>query len=173
MYGIAASHRWARFEEELQIIVGLLGGKRVTWSGRFHELRDATLAPVPARRVPVMVAGQGERTMRLAARYADAWTTAWYGQPGDRLRTRLGAMARVLGEEGRDPATLRRMVGVEAVDPEQVQVSPGGLTLAREDLAAGLDEYWRLGIDDLIIGLRPVTVRSIDRLVEALALRGG
>lgn len=48
MYGIAADHPWARFEEELQIIVGLLGGKPVTWSGRFHELRDATLQLVPA-----------------------------------------------------------------------------------------------------------------------------
>ena len=173
MYGIAASHRWARFEEELQIIVGLLGGKSVTWSGRFHELRDATLQPAPARRVPVMVAGQGERTMRLAARYADAWTTAWYGRPGDLLHARLGAMSRILDDQGRDPVTLRRMVGVEAVDPEQEPVRPGGLTLAREDLAAGLDGYRRLGIDDLIIGLRPVTVRSIDRLAETLALRGG
>ena len=94
MYGIAANHRWARFEEELQIIAGLLSGKPVTWSGRFHQLRDATLAPVPARRVPVMVAGQGERTMRLAARYADAWTTAWYGRPSDLLRTRLCAVGK-------------------------------------------------------------------------------
>ena len=43
---------------------------------------------------------------------------------------------------------------------------PGELTLAREDLAAGLDGYRRLGIDDLIIGLRPVTVRSIDCLAH-------
>jgi len=84
MYGLAASHRWAQFEEELRIIVGLLGGKPVTWSGRFHQLRDATLQSAPGRRVPVMVAGQGERTMRLAARYADAWATAWYGWPGGR-----------------------------------------------------------------------------------------
>jgi hypothetical protein len=41
---------------------------------------------------------------------------------------------------------------------------PGELPLAREDLTAGLDGYRRLGIDDLIIGLRPVTVRSIDCL---------
>jgi hypothetical protein len=64
------------------------------------------------------------------------------------------------------------MVGVEAVDPGQEPVRPGELTLRREDLAAGLDGYRRLGIDDLIIGLRPVTVRSIDRLAETLALRG-
>ena len=45
--------------------------------------------------------------------------------------------------------------------------------MAREDLTAGLDGYRRLGIDDLVIGLRPVTVRSIDRLAEALTLDGG
>jgi alkanesulfonate monooxygenase SsuD/methylene tetrahydromethanopterin reductase-like flavin-dependent oxidoreductase (luciferase family) len=168
MYGIAADHRWARFEEELQMIVGLLGGEPVTWSGRFHQLRDATLLPAPARRVPVMVAGQGQRTMRLTARYADAWTTAWYGRPDDALHARLDAMARILEQQGRDPATLRRMVGIEAIDPEQQPARPGELTVAREDLAAVIDGYQRLGIDDLIIGLRPVTVRSIDRLVDAL-----
>ena len=174
MYGIAADHRWARFEEELQIIVALLGsGKPVTWSGRFHELRDATLQPVPARRVPVMVAGAGERTMRLTARYADAWTTAWHGRPDGQLRTQLDAMARILDEQGRDPATLRRMVGVEAVDPGQEPARTGELTVAHEDLAAAIDGYRRLGIDDLIIGLRPVTMRSIDRLAGALTPRGG
>jgi alkanesulfonate monooxygenase SsuD/methylene tetrahydromethanopterin reductase-like flavin-dependent oxidoreductase (luciferase family) len=144
MYGIAAGHRRARFEEELQIIVALLGGTPVTWSGRFHQLRDAALQPAPARRVPVMVAGQGERTMRLAARYAGAWTTAWYGWPGGRLRAQLGAMARILDEQGRDPATLRRMAGVEAVEPGQEPARPGRLTLTCEDLAAGLDGYRRL-----------------------------
>jgi alkanesulfonate monooxygenase SsuD/methylene tetrahydromethanopterin reductase-like flavin-dependent oxidoreductase (luciferase family) len=173
MYGISADHRWARFEEELQIIVALLGGEPITWSGRFHELRAATLQPAPARRVPVMVAGHGERSMRLTARYADAWTTAWYGRPDDTLRTRLDAMARILEQQGRDPATLGRMVGAEAVDPEQEPARPGELTVVRDDLATAIEGYRRLGIDDLIIGLRPVTERSIDRLVDALTPRGG
>lgn len=43
---------------------------------------------------------------------------------------------------------------------------PGELTLAREDLTAGLDGYRQLGIDDLIIGLRPVTVRSIEARLQ-------
>ena len=94
MHGIAADHRWGRFAEDLHIIVGLLGGEPVTWSGRFHLLPDATLWPLPARPMPVMVAGHGPRTMRLCARYADAWTTAWHAHPDDRLRRRLGAMAR-------------------------------------------------------------------------------
>jgi alkanesulfonate monooxygenase SsuD/methylene tetrahydromethanopterin reductase-like flavin-dependent oxidoreductase (luciferase family) len=59
--------------------------------------------------------------MRLAGRYADAWTTAWHGRPDGRLHAQLGAMTRILHEQGRDPATLRRMVGVEAVDPSRSQ----------------------------------------------------
>lgn len=171
MYGIPAEHRWDRFEEQLQIIVGLLSGEPVTWSGRFHQLRDATLQPSPARRVPVMVAGAGERTMRLTARHADTWTTAWHGRPDNQLRAQLDAMARILEQQGRDPATLRRMVGVEVIDPEHQPAGPGELTVARDDLAAVIDGYQRLGIDDLLIGLRPVTVRSIDRLVDALTPR--
>lgn len=168
MYGIRADHRWARFEEELQIIVGLLGGGPVTWSGRFHQLREATLQPAPARPVPVMVAGHGPRTMRLCARHAEAWTTAWHGHPDGRLRKRLNAMARILDEQGRDPATLRRMVGIEAVDPQQHPARPGELTLQRDDLVAAIDGYRQLGIDDLIVGLRPVTMRSVDRLADVL-----
>lgn len=173
MYGLTGDHRWARFAEELQIIVGLLGGEPVTLYGRFHQLRDATLLPPPARRVPVMVAGQGPRTMRLCARYGDAWTTAWYGRPDDRLRQRLDAMARILDEQGRDPATLRRMVGIEVVDPQQQPAGPGELTTRRDDLTAAIDAHRRLDIDDLLIGLRPVTIRSIDRLADALRRQDG
>src|SRR5262249_3090899 len=102
MYGIAADHRPARFAEGVRSLVGLLGREPVTWSGRFHELRDATLRPPPARRIPVMVAGESDFMMRLTARYADAWTTAWYGRPDDAVRAQLHAMARVLDEAGRD-----------------------------------------------------------------------
>lgn len=100
-------------------------------------------SPAPARRMPVMVTGKGERTMRLTARYADAWTTAWYGRPDDPLRAQLDVMARILDDEGRDPATLRRLVGVEVVDPEQESAHPHELTMERRDLAAALDGYRR------------------------------
>ena len=170
MYGIAADHRRARFAEELQIIVGLLGGEPVTWSGRFHQLRDAVLRPPPARRIPVMVAGESDYLMRLTARYADAWTTAWHGRPDSALRGQLDAMARILDEQGRDPGTLRRLVGIEAV--AEASAGPGELTLARDDLAAAIDGYRRLGVDDLVVGLRPTTERSVDRLAEALRAAG-
>lgn len=116
-----------------------------------------------------MVAGQGARTMQLAARYANAWTTAWYHRPDEVLRARLEAMARTLDQHSRDPMTLRRMVGVRAVDPTHQPVGPDELSMVGGDLSAAIDGYRRLGIDELIIGLQPVTERSIDYLIDAMA----
>jgi hypothetical protein len=46
------------------------------------------------------------------------------------------------------------------------------LTASTDTLARAIDAYEALGFDDLIVGLRPQTKRSIDRLAEALRLVG-
>jgi alkanesulfonate monooxygenase SsuD/methylene tetrahydromethanopterin reductase-like flavin-dependent oxidoreductase (luciferase family) len=62
----------------LQIVCPLLRGETVSFDGQYHEARDAELLPAPDRRIPVLVAGEGERMLRLTARYPDAWNTAWF-----------------------------------------------------------------------------------------------
>lgn len=77
-------HRVGRFEEALRIIVPLLRGERVTFAGRWSSADDAVLLPAPRRPgLPVLVAAKGDRMLRLTARYADAWQTAWFGGPDD------------------------------------------------------------------------------------------
>ncbi len=51
-FGFPSDHRVDRFEESLQIIVPLLRGETVTFSGRYQEAQDAVLAPAPDRRHP-------------------------------------------------------------------------------------------------------------------------
>src|SRR6266542_519651 len=48
-FGFPADHRVARFEEALQIIGPLLRGERLTFAGRYHQIRDAVLLSRPAR----------------------------------------------------------------------------------------------------------------------------
>ena len=170
-YGLPDDRRLARFEEALEIVGGLLRGEAVTTSGRFHRLRDARLLPPPQRRIPLLVAGEGKGMLRLAARYADAWNTAWYGAPDDRLRAQLTAMARALAGEGRDPDSMRTVVGVSVTDPDHAIVAEGEFAGAPDELARVIDDYATLGIDELIVALAPRTARSVDRLVEALARR--
>ncbi len=64
--------RFARLEEALQIIKGMLAGERPTVRGRFYAVNEAVNAPAPLSRIPVMIGGAGERkTLRLVAQYAD------------------------------------------------------------------------------------------------------
>jgi alkanesulfonate monooxygenase SsuD/methylene tetrahydromethanopterin reductase-like flavin-dependent oxidoreductase (luciferase family) len=113
--------------------------------------------------------------LQLTARYADAWNTAWFGYPDDRLRQRLADLETALAAEGRDPASLRRTVGMHVLDPDVSspddgdEVAFGGSV---GELAQALDAYEVLGFDDVIVVLQPMTGRSLDRLAEARRLRG-
>lgn len=172
-YGFPDDHRLVRFEETLEIVGGLLRADVVTTHGRFHELRHASLLPSPDRRIPLLVAGNGPRMLRLAARHAQAWNTAWHGAPDDRLRARLAEMARTLADEGRETGTLRITVGMSVMDPDRMGVREheGRFAGSPDDLSRVIDEYARLGVDELIVALAPRTERSVDRLVRALTLR--
>src|SRR4029079_19489353 len=76
-----------------------------------------TPLPPPARRPPILVASKGPRMLRLTATWADAWNTAWFGRVDDRLRTRLADLDEASAAVGRDPASLRRTVGIRLHPP--------------------------------------------------------
>ena len=174
-FGVPIDHRVDRFDEALQVIVPLLRGERVTMRGAYHRANDLVLLPRPARRLPTLIAADGPRMLRLTARHADAWNTAWYGAPSDALRLKLAEMDVALEAEGRDPTGLRRTVGMNIADPErrgENAVDPDALAGSVEDLARAFDAYETLGVDDLIVLSEPNDVASVDRLARALALRG-
>ena len=169
-FGYPSDHRVSRLEEAIQILNGLLDGHRVTFNGRFHAVQDAELLPRPARRIPVLVAGDGPRMLQITAKHASAWNTAWFGAPDDRLQERLAGLAAVLDANGRDPATLRRTVGVWVEDPDVVPVArsdPVAFRGSVDALSLVLQAYERLAIDDLIVGLTPMSRPSLDRLARA------
>jgi alkanesulfonate monooxygenase SsuD/methylene tetrahydromethanopterin reductase-like flavin-dependent oxidoreductase (luciferase family) len=173
-FGYPTDHRAGRFEEAIAIIGPLLRGETVTMAGSYYQVRDAVLRPPPGRSIPMLVAAQGWRMLRLTARYADAWNTAWFGLPDELLHRRLADLDAALAAEGRVPATLRRTVGMEVRDPaatasgEGLGESFGGSV---DELAWAIDAHEQLGVDDLIVQLEPKTTRSLDRLAEALKLR--
>jgi alkanesulfonate monooxygenase SsuD/methylene tetrahydromethanopterin reductase-like flavin-dependent oxidoreductase (luciferase family) len=169
-FGYPTDHRIARFEEALQIIRPLLRGESVTLAGHFHEVRDAGLLPPPDRPIPLLVAANAPHMLRLTARYADAWNTAWYGLPDDRLSRRMSELELALEHEGRDPSTLRRTVGIEVIDANLT--TSGDLAASIDGVARAINTYEAVGFDDVIVGLRPQTKRSLDCLAEARRLLG-
>jgi alkanesulfonate monooxygenase SsuD/methylene tetrahydromethanopterin reductase-like flavin-dependent oxidoreductase (luciferase family) len=147
----------ARFEEALRIIVPLLRGETVTFGGRFSEVRDAVLLPPPGRRIPVLVAARGPRMLRLTARWADAWNTAWFSAPDHRFAARMTEFDQALASEGRDPASIARTVGMRvAGEPPDA-------------VAVALVDFVSRGVDHVIVRVEPPRdERALERLAEAV-----
>ena len=169
-FGYPTDHRVSRLEEFLEIVVPLLHGETVSFAGRHHRVADAVLLPPPDRRIPLLVAGNGPRILGLTARYAEAWNTAWFAGPDERLRERVAALETALGEEGRDPSTLRRTVGMYIADPAVAPDESDAFTGSVDELAETLRRFGELGFADVIAVLEPMNERSLDRLAEAREL---
>jgi len=107
-YGITLGgvrERMDRLEEAAHILRSLLGERRTTFSGRYFQLTDAPNQPAPVQdRLPLLIGGGGEqRTLRIAARYADHWN---YWSTPDVLAHKLAVLRRHCDDLGRDPADI-------------------------------------------------------------------
>ncbi|MFE0591553.1 LLM class flavin-dependent oxidoreductase [Micromonospora echinospora] len=110
--------RFGEFTELLDLVLRQDG---VTWRGEWFSAVDARNNPgcVQMPRVPFVVAANGPRSMRLAARFGQGWVTT--GTGGDDLEgwwksvaTLAARLDATLDEAGRDPATLDRYLLLDA-----------------------------------------------------------
>jgi alkanesulfonate monooxygenase SsuD/methylene tetrahydromethanopterin reductase-like flavin-dependent oxidoreductase (luciferase family) len=112
-----------RFGEFVEVLDGLLRHDRFSWRGDYYAAVDARSTPgcVQSPRVPFVVAANGPRSIRLAARYGQGWVTS--GRPAEAedldgwWRTVAAAAAtfdRVLAAAGRDPSSVERHLSLDA-----------------------------------------------------------
>jgi alkanesulfonate monooxygenase SsuD/methylene tetrahydromethanopterin reductase-like flavin-dependent oxidoreductase (luciferase family) len=111
---LSLGDRISRLDEASRLARCALDGGSVNQDGRWvsgHELRNDP-PPVQAR-MPLLVGGSGERrTLRIVARDADIWNGE--GDP-ETYAHKNGVLDAHCAEIGRDPATIRRTVGVSPV----------------------------------------------------------
>jgi alkanesulfonate monooxygenase SsuD/methylene tetrahydromethanopterin reductase-like flavin-dependent oxidoreductase (luciferase family) len=172
-FGYPYDHRVNRFEEALQILVPLLRGGRVDFVGRYHAARACELLPRGPRPSgpPIWIAAYQPRMMRLAARWGDAFVTAWHpgveglGEPLARLEDACAAV-------GRDPTTLGRTVGVivRAGEGPHRSLPMGTLGGTPEEIAAGLLAFRTAGFGHIACMLDPRTEAGIERFAPVIEL---
>jgi alkanesulfonate monooxygenase SsuD/methylene tetrahydromethanopterin reductase-like flavin-dependent oxidoreductase (luciferase family) len=165
-FGLPFEPRVSWFAEDLEVITRLLRGETVSLAGRFRTYDRAVLLPPPARRPPILVASKGPRMLRLTATWADAWNTAWFGRVDDRLRTRLSDLDEACAAVGRDPASIRRTVGIRLYEPGKRDDEPG-IDADAVGLAAFFDELEAVGFADAIVWSLAKTPAALERIAEA------
>lgn len=165
-FGYPFDHRVGRFEEAIEIIVPLIRGERVTFDGQWSRVREAAIRPAPTRpAMPILIAAKGERMLRLTARHADAWQTAWFGRPDDRYRGRHADLMAACAAEGRDPDDLDITVGV-SIDESG---GDAALPLDAAAIADGLAAWAAEGVDHLQFGMASTTPETVAIILDAVA----
>jgi F420-dependent oxidoreductase-like protein len=104
--------RFERLEETLRICRQMFDGRAEPFQGRHYQLAETLNSPVPLRRVPIMVGGQGEqKTLRLVARYADACNLFANPDAGpSAIQYKLEVLARHCEREDTDYDAIRKTI---------------------------------------------------------------
>jgi alkanesulfonate monooxygenase SsuD/methylene tetrahydromethanopterin reductase-like flavin-dependent oxidoreductase (luciferase family) len=172
-FGYPFDHLVGRFEEDIQVIDRLLRGESVDFEGKWSRYAGAQLLPPPARKTPVLIASKGERMLRLTARWADAWNTAWYGRIDDTLRERTAGIDAALAEAGRDRTSLRKTVGIRLHEPGQLGDDTKGTDANAQGLADLFDELEAFGYQDALVWSVGKTTAAVERLAQAREIHRG
>jgi probable F420-dependent oxidoreductase len=173
-FGFPFDHRAGRFEEAVKIITPLLREGKVDFHGKYFEATDCALlprGPSPSG-PPIWIASRGERMLRIAARYADAFNTAWLIDPAT-VRERWEPMVAACHDVGRDPATLELTVGTLVHLPEDGRPASDDRAIcgSHEEIAATLLQFADAGVRHLNVILEPVTsVEAIEQFGRVLEL---
>jgi F420-dependent oxidoreductase-like protein len=152
--------RFARFEEGLKVITGLLRSEEsISLDGQFYRLRNATLMPRPpvTGGPPITIGGNGpNRTLPLVARYADEWNAVFMSAPQfAQLSAHLDELLRAAG---RPPDQVRRTLMTRVVF---------GRTTADVERKLGGEPRERLHARGVIVGTPNEIVEQLGPLTEA------
>ena len=145
--------RGARQAEQVEVLRRLWSEKLVTFSGRFHDLREVSIVPQPIQRpIPIWFGGSSDAAVKRAARLGDGWMPI---MAPDQAAAKLAALNEHLKAFGRDPARfgLEGWLRTSEPDPER--------------WAAAADGWRKLGAE--IVMLYPMyRMTTFDQQIDTL-----
>lgn len=185
-YGLALGtvrERLDRFEEAVQIVRSMLAQPRTTFAGEYFQVSDAPNQPGAVQpQVPLLIGGAGEqRTMRIAARWADQWNT-W--TTPDVLARKVSVLRSHCEEISRDPAEIHvstqaaMLLSADAARVEEQRRQPPQARAVISGTPAEITDimgrYAEAGADEFIVpaagfGSLAATKDTCDLFIEDVA----
>ena len=135
--GVPFRQRGALLEEQVDLLRKLWAEPVISYDGRFHQVEEAGLNPMPGRSIPVWFGGRAEAVLRRTGRIGDGWMPQV--PPDDKAKADVAALRAYAAEAGRDPNAI-------GIEPR--------LTLAdvpEQDWPAFIDGWRTLGATHLCV----------------------
>lgn len=152
--GESFSNRGRRSEEQVEVMRKLWTERSVTYTGKYHTVTAAGLAPLPAQRpIPVWFGAASDRAYERAGRLGDGWFPMM--GPGPGLDYALQQVNRAAESAGRDP----KGIGMEG------RVS---WTEDRAELAATIAAWKAAGASHLSVNTMKAGFANVDQHLAAL-----
>ncbi|OBK68037.1 LLM class F420-dependent oxidoreductase [Mycobacterium sp. 1165178.9] len=152
--GESFSNRGRRSEEQVEVMRKLWTERSVTYTGKYHTVTAAGLAPLPAQRpIPVWFGAASDRAYERAGRLGDGWFPMMGPDPG--LDYALQQVNRAAESAGRDP----KSIGMEG------RVS---WTEDRAELAATIAAWKAAGASHLSVNTMKAGFANVDQHLAAL-----
>lgn len=197
LYFPTPGERVGRLEDYARVVGGMLSDSPYTYEGDFYSCIDAWCAPASVQRPrpPIWIGGSKPRMLGVVARVADGWNTAWWN-PAVRstdaeYRQRCVALEHECERIGRDPASVRRSLGMVAIVgtddahvrrqyealaaslpagsfPDLAAYAESGLVGTPEQVLDRLGQLAAMGIEHVIVTPGPMPFRWSDDWAESI-----
>ena len=176
--------RFEKLEEALQIIIPMLRGETITFTGKHYSVTDAINSPAPLSRIPVMIGGSGEKkTLRMVAQYADESNLS--RGTAEEVKHKLQVLDEHCARLGRNRAEIkvtkmtmvcvaptmeqamadaRALSGVKGWTDEVIEMIKGMIIFGDPDtVGEKIQEFIDAGVDGLTINL-PINGHITERI---------
>jgi alkanesulfonate monooxygenase SsuD/methylene tetrahydromethanopterin reductase-like flavin-dependent oxidoreductase (luciferase family) len=136
-----ASERVSRLEEVLQMALQLWSGEDKPFEGKYYHLASTIGSPffVQHPHPPILIAGQGERMLRLMARYADIISLG-FGGGANALRPKLDYLREQCERIGRPYNAIQKTIIFPPTFTEQGHLQSSSLDAIHALAEIGFDE---------------------------------
>ena len=112
-------NRGRRIEEQIAVLRALWTQELVTFEGRWHDIRDVGINPLPVQRpIPIWIGGQSAPVVERVARLGDGWIP--FVTPDDAGRELIARMHDHARGAGRDPGAIQieKMIAMRQGTPD-------------------------------------------------------
>ncbi len=100
-YNIPYSHAVTKMDESIRLMKEFWNkGRDVTFEGKYFQTNNAVLLPKPVSEIPVWIAGNGPKTLKLTAEIADGWMPG--GAFVDFYKANREEIVKIMKAKGRD-----------------------------------------------------------------------